>query len=91
MGQKCIFCKINRNKSGNIDGLWVKTIGFSSSQMIISQFNVDFSFNLFVWVDKSFYLCSRIIKKEEAMSTTITLLAMLDIRLRFVVGSVGCA
>ena len=50
-----------------------------------------FLFNLFVWVDKSFYLCIRIIKKEEAMSTTITLLAMLDIRLRFVVGSVVCA
>ena len=30
LGQKCIFYKINRNKSGNIDGLWVKTIGFSS-------------------------------------------------------------
>lgn len=31
-GQKCILCKINRNKSGNIDGLWVKIIGFSSSR-----------------------------------------------------------
>ena len=60
-------------------------------EMIMSYLNVDFSFNLFVWVDKSFYLCIRIIKKEEAMSTTITLLAMLDIRLRFVVGSVVCA
>ena len=48
-------------------------------------------FNLFVWVDNFFYLCSRIMKKEEVMGTTITLLAMLDIRLRFVVGSVVCA
>ena len=29
-------------------------------------------------------------KKEEVMGTTITLLAMLDIRLRFAVGSVVC-